>query len=70
MRSRMSLGVPEWSGGEELYIYRKSRFGHRESFGGHLYCTGTTGRVPGVHRVGPPAPGATWASEDLVRLAQ
>ena len=25
-------------------------------FGGHRYCTGTTGRVPGVHRVGPPIP--------------
>ena len=42
-------------------IYRKCYFGHRDKFRGHRYCTGTTGRVPGVHRVGPPAPGATWA---------
>ena len=41
-------------------IYRKSSFGHRESFGGHRYCTGTTGRIPGVHWVGLPIPEAPW----------
>ena len=42
-------------------IYWKCYFGHRDKFRGHRYCTGTTGRVPGAHRVGPPAPGGTWA---------
>ena len=27
-----------------------------EMSGVYQYCTGTTGGVPGVHRVGPPAP--------------
>ena len=40
----------------ERIIYRKCCFGHRESFGVTRYCTGTTGRVPGVHQVGPPIP--------------
>src|SRR3954465_4121659 len=30
-------------------------FGHRDKFRGYRYCTGTTGGVPGVHQVGPPA---------------
>ena len=48
----------EFRNGPEVknYIYRKFCFGHRESFGVTRYCTGTTGRVPGVHRVGPPIP--------------
>ena len=37
-------------------IYRKSSFGHRVNSGGHRECPGTTGGVPGVHRVGPPIP--------------
>ena len=37
-------------------IYRKSYFGHRLNSGGHRECPGTTGGVPGVHRVGPPIP--------------
>ena len=37
-------------------IYRKSSFGHRVISGGHRECPGTTGGVPGVHRVGPPIP--------------
>ena len=37
-------------------IYRKSNFGHRENSGGHRECPGTTGRVSGVHRMGPPIP--------------
>ena len=41
----------------ERFIYRKSCFGHRDKFRGHRYCTRTTERVPGVHRVGPPALG-------------
>ena len=28
--------------------------GHREVSGSYRYCTGATGRVPGVHREGPP----------------
>ena len=50
-----SRGVPEWFGGKELYIGSAiSAIG--TSFGGYRYCTGTTERCPGVHRVGPPAP--------------
>ena len=137
MRSRTSRGVPEWSGGKDLYMGSpvlvtgkvsgaignvpgppggsrgSTRWGHRpqraawakcgkgpaprwagapptrgprrreggkgetvdwssdvcssdlrESFGGYRYCTGTTGRVPGVHQVGPPTPegcmGQVW----------
>src|SRR6187399_1527703 len=37
-------------------IYRKSSFGHRVNSGGHRECPGTTGGIPGVHRVGPPIP--------------
>ena len=37
-------------------IYRKSSFGHRVNSRGHRECPGTTGGVPGVHRVGPPIP--------------
>src|SRR6187399_3302747 len=37
-------------------IYRKSSFGHRVNSGGHRESPGTTGGVPGVHRVGPPIP--------------
>ena len=55
MRSRMSRGVPEWSGGEELYI------GSPVSATGEV--SGGTGIIPGppkgsrgVHRVGPPIP--------------
>ena len=39
------------------FIYRKCYFGHRDKFRGYRYCTGTTGGVPGAHRVGPPIPG-------------
>ena len=54
MRSRTSRGVPEWSGGEELYI------GSPVSATGNVL--GVIGIVPGppespgVHRVGPPIP--------------
>ena len=56
MTSRTSRGVPEWSGGKELYI------GSAVSAIGTSF--GVTGIVPGppegsrgVHRVGPPVPG-------------
>ena len=43
------------------FIYGKSCFGR---FWVYRYCTGTTERVPGVHREGPPAPegpmGCMW----------
>ena len=55
MRSRTSQGVPEWSGGKDLYMGSPvSAIG--TSFG-VIGIVRTTGRVPGVHRVGPPAPG-------------
>ena len=55
MRSRTSRGVPEWSGGEELYI------------GSDVSAIGKVSGAPGivlgppevsqgVHRVGPPIP--------------
>ena len=47
MRSRTSRGVPEWSGGEELYI------GSRVSATGRV--SGVTGIVPD-HRMGPGGP--------------
>ena len=61
MRSRTSRGVPEWSGGKDLYM-GSPVWGRRKCFGGHRYCTGTTGRVP----EGPPGGatclrGAYWA---------
>ena len=46
------------------FIYGKSLFGRRKCSGVYRYCTGTTERVPGVHREGPPAPegpmGCVW----------
>ena len=38
------------------FIYGKSLFGHRKCSGVYRYCIGTTERVLGVHREGPPAP--------------
>ena len=48
----------EFRNGPEVKIYIwEVLFWSPDKFRGHRYCTGTTGRVPGVHRVGPPAPG-------------
>ena len=55
MISRTSRGVPEWSGGKELYmgslVLVTGKISH------YRYCTGSAERGPGVHRGGPPAPG-------------
>ena len=55
MRSRTSRGVPEWSGGKDLYM------GSPDLVTGKV--SGDIGIVPGppegsrgVHRVGPPIP--------------
>ena len=61
MRPRTSRGVPEWSGGKDLYMGSPVLVtGKVSGFIGN----GTTGRVPGVHQVGPPAPegymGQVW----------
>ena len=42
-------------------MYGKSSFGHRESFGGHRYCTGTTERVLGSIGWGHLCRRAPWA---------
>ena len=35
------------------FVYRKSSFGHRESFGGYRYCTGTLPVAPVQFRCPP-----------------
>jgi len=56
MRSRTSRGVPEWSGGKELYI-GSAISGIGTSFGVIGIVPGPPEGSRGVHRVGPPVPG-------------
>ena len=53
MISRTSRGVPEWSGGEDLYMGSCHTVTGKFR-GAYRYCTVATGGVPGVHREGPP----------------
>ena len=55
MRSRTSRGVPEWSGGEDLYM--GSYHTVTGNVRGHTgIVPGATEGVPGIHREGPPVP--------------
>ena len=63
MRSQTSRGVPEWSGGKDLYIGSLILVAEKVS---HFIgiVQGVPKGVRGVHQVGPPAPegcmGQVW----------